>query len=195
MKDPLRERRFRWWGNVFVLPDGRKVNPLLVLVPVFLIVGFSVNYIYQQGHLPPSAPLIDSKILEAGLEIAPVVTSPQEQIPTATLPQDQDNVPPVAEVPPATTTTPSAEGISLVYSIRVGKGRQMEFVYRSLKKLRRDDQDAFFQKVGDQYWVLVGRFAKIQEAQDKLDVMIDSGRYAGEVVTLSEADPVQRSSN
>lgn len=178
MKDPLRERRFRWWGNVFVLPDGKKINPFLVLVPVFLVVGYFTNYLYQQGQVLPSAPLIDSKVMEASLQVeSPIETVSQESTPSV--------VEPVAVVPPSSP--------SLVYSIRVGKGHQLEFVHRSLKKLRKDDQDAFFQKVGDQYWVLVGRFAKIQEAQDKLDAMTESGSYAGEVVTLSEAEPLQSS--
>ncbi|OGQ37943.1 MAG: hypothetical protein A2W61_00795 [Deltaproteobacteria bacterium RIFCSPLOWO2_01_44_7] len=71
--------------------------------------------------------------------------------------------------------------------MKLGQGRQMDFVNRALQKLKQDNHNAFYQKMGDQYWILIGRFNDPTAAQSQLKSITASGKYKGEIVTLSKA--------
>ncbi|MDO8527007.1 MAG: SPOR domain-containing protein [Deltaproteobacteria bacterium] len=168
MRHSLKEKQFSWFSLLFVLPNGRRIPPLLVLVPVFLIVGGFARHLYRESRIRP---VLVKPLLEPIPVSIPVVVSAPVSTPTPT---------------PTLIPTPAPA----VYSIRLGKGKQMKFVDHAIKKLQGDSLEPFYQKMGDHYWVLVGRFSDINDAKEELNQIAASGKYKGDVVTLTNADPV-----
>lgn len=181
MEKPLKEKWTSRIANLFVLPGGRSISPLFVLAPVFLVVFVFTYHLFQESRAArPSLkphPLLTA--LLQGQEAAP---SPKVSLPVVQETGVQETEAPTLPLAP-------------IYSIRLGVGRRMEFVERALNKLKADHQDPFYQKVGDQYWILIGRFEDEDSAEAQLESLTETGKYKGEVITLSEASLVQRPSD
>ncbi|OGQ05642.1 MAG: hypothetical protein A3F82_04720 [Deltaproteobacteria bacterium RIFCSPLOWO2_12_FULL_44_12] len=197
MRDPLK-KRFLWVSNLFVLPDGRRIHPLLIFAPVLVILGVFALHLYRESRVHPTVTTsFDVSVIETGLETAtpvaePTVPKPSPEQPVAPKPVAAVNPTPSLTIKPlpepvkpvaAPTSLPNAT----VYSVKLGQGRQMDFVNRALQKLKQDNHNAFYQKMGDQYWILIGRFNDPTAAQSQLKSITASGKYKGEIVTLSKA--------